>query len=54
MNSKKIFYSCQEHIDIALDDFVDEFEVFPVLTKINNEKCSFCDKQAIYQVTNAD
>jgi len=53
MNYKNI-YACKEHIDMALDDFVDEYEVFPVLEKCEQKKCSYCDQVAEYMVHHAD
>jgi CxxH/CxxC protein (TIGR04129 family) len=49
MNYKEI-YSCKEHIEIALDDFVDEYEVFPLLEKCENKQCSYCQEKAEYKV----
>lgn len=59
--SNKIKYSCEEHVDIALDEFLDEFETFPYLTYVNdyqnskvvhqkNIKCSYCNSSAVYSL----
>ncbi|MFB5193915.1 CxxH/CxxC protein [Neobacillus sp. KR4-4] len=52
----KMIYSCEEHVDIALDDIVDEFETFPVLSKIDGDNlsthCEYCQNQATYVVAN--
>lgn len=49
-------YSCEEHVEIALDTIVDELQTFPVLTKIDVDKlstpCEYCQKQAVYMVGN--
>lgn len=49
-------YSCEMHIDHALDMFVAEEKVFPVLEKLDDEKklstkCFYCDNKAIYIVS---
>lgn len=40
--------ACEEHMDMAFDDFLVENEVFPNLYEAINEKCSYCDKKAKY------
>ncbi|GAA0334811.1 hypothetical protein GCM10008967_27030 [Bacillus carboniphilus] len=50
-------YSCLEHIDIALDDVVDETGEPPILNKIERESdlsttCEYCQNPAIYVVAN--
>ncbi|MCM3764196.1 CxxH/CxxC protein [Neobacillus niacini] len=51
-----MIYSCEEHVDIALESIVIEYETFPVLDKISVDKlsttCGFCEKQAVYVVAN--
>ncbi|MBS4189864.1 CxxH/CxxC protein [Bacillus sp. FJAT-49705] len=52
-----MIYSCEEHIDIAIDTVVDEHETFPILTKISEgEKlsttCEYCRNSAVYLVAN--
>ncbi|MFO1442258.1 CxxH/CxxC protein [Bacillus sp. Bva_UNVM-123] len=52
-----MIYSCEEHIDIAIDTIVDEYETFPQLTKVTEEEklsttCEYCQNQAIYIVAN--
>ena len=49
-------YSCENHIDHALDMFVAEMEEFPIMDKLSEEeklstKCSYCDEQATYIVS---
>lgn len=43
-------YCCAEHIDIALDDFVDCFQHAPELEKITEPRqlCHFCSRHAQY------
>lgn len=49
-------YSCETHIEHALDMFVAEQKEFPILEKLDDEKklstkCSYCEKQAVYIVS---
>jgi len=51
-----IKYSCEKHIDQALDMFVAEQKEFPILEKIEEEKklstkCSYCEQPAVYIVS---
>jgi CxxH/CxxC protein (TIGR04129 family) len=51
---KKDTLSCQEHVDMAIDDFILENETFPVLEafegsgKNDNGLCSYCSSAAVY------
>lgn len=51
-----IIYSCEEHVDIALDTIVDELFTLPVLTKVDVDNlsttCEYCQKPAVYMVGN--
>ena len=49
-------YSCETHIDHALDMFVAETGQFPIMELLKEEeklstKCSYCDEQATYIVS---
>lgn len=49
-------YSCETHIDHALDMFVAEQKEFPILEKIEDEKklstkCDYCEQPAVYIVS---
>lgn len=51
-----VYYSCDEHIELALDIVVDEEETAPQLEKLDGEKqlsttCTFCTKPAIYKIS---
>lgn len=45
--------ACEEHMDMAFDDFLIENEVFPNLCEAADEKCSYCDKKAKYVLKEA-
>ena len=49
-------YSCEKHIDQALDMFVAEQKEFPIMDKVQEEKklstkCSYCEEPAEYIVS---
>ena len=45
-----MIYCCEEHVELALDMIVDEYETFPVLTKISvdnlSTSCEYCQNKA--------
>lgn len=48
---------CSEHIDMAIDTYVDENEVAPEINLLNQDEklstsCEFCQNKAIYIVGN--
>ncbi|TFD96600.1 CxxH/CxxC protein [Jeotgalibacillus sp. R-1-5s-1] len=50
-------YCCQEHVELALDVFVDEQESYPDLKTVDNPAdlstiCEYCTERAIYIVEN--
>ena len=51
-----MIYCCEEHVDIAIDTIVDEFETFPLLSKVEPEdlstSCEYCQNSAVYMVAN--
>lgn len=51
-----MIYCCEEHVDLAIDTIVDEFETFPLLSKVEAEElstaCEYCQNTAIYVVAN--
>jgi len=54
---EKMIYSCAEHVDIAIDSIVNEYETFPILEQISDEEklstaCEYCKNNAIYMVAN--
>lgn len=49
-------YSCQTHIEHALDVFVAETKEVPIMEILSEEeklstKCSFCEEEATYVVS---
>lgn len=47
-------HCCEEHVDIAFDDFLLETETFPYMDKSSNHQCSYCMKPAKYTLTTED
>lgn len=47
-------YSCDDHIDLAIDDFLVENETFPLLSKAEEGTCSYCEKAAVYVLNKAE
>ncbi|WP_318616566.1 CxxH/CxxC protein [Sporosarcina sp. YIM B06819] len=50
-------YSCETHINHALDVFVAEQEKFPIMEALSEEeklstKCTYCEEAALYIVAN--
>lgn len=45
-----IIYACKEHVEIALDDFVNDMEEAPEITVADKEKCSYCNEKAEYEI----
>ncbi|WP_084043063.1 CxxH/CxxC protein [Bacillus sp. J37] len=48
-------YCCEEHIELAIDMYVDEKETAPEIEKIDvdgklSTRCQICEKPAIYVV----
>jgi len=56
---EKKIVSCDEHIEWALDDFVDKYNETPLLNKVEKTQnistsCEYCQNDAIYIVSNID
>lgn len=45
-----IKYACEEHIDEAMDEIINENETFPIINEAFDEKCSYCDKKSKYKL----
>lgn len=52
-NGNKVIYSCKEHIETALDDFIN-FEgkapTMNIILPLSDIKCSYCVKKAEYEL----
>lgn len=51
-----LIYCCKEHVELAMDVIIDEYETFPVLMKAEGEQlstsCEYCQNDAEYIVGN--
>jgi CxxH/CxxC protein (TIGR04129 family) len=51
-----MYKCCEEHIELAIDMYIDEREVAPEIEKISVDNqalyCDFCKNQAVYIVGN--
>jgi CxxH/CxxC protein (TIGR04129 family) len=57
MREKKMkveIYACEEHIDMALEDFVNTKEEAPEILSVSVEKCAYCDRMALYLIKKAE
>jgi CxxH/CxxC protein (TIGR04129 family) len=50
LEAKEIIYACKLHVEIAIDDFVNRTEAAPQILKTQNNKCSYCDEEAEYEI----
>lgn len=46
----EVLYACLEHVEIAIDDYVNEKEAAPQIVKVQNKKCSYCNEDAEYEI----
>lgn len=44
------YFACNDHIDIAMDEYINDNETFPELIKSNEEKCSYCNNKSEYEI----
>lgn len=52
-----MIYCCKEHVEMALDEVVDKYEVAPVMKELKEEEqlsttCAYCNEKAVYIVAN--
>ncbi|UOE94111.1 CxxH/CxxC protein [Alkalihalobacillus sp. LMS39] len=47
------FTTCLEHVEIAMEQIIDECEVAPTIEKIEelSTNCAFCNEDAMYIVS---
>ncbi len=51
MKNEKVIYCCLEHVEIALDDFVNEVEIAPAMEKCEDKNCDYCKNKATYKLS---
>lgn len=47
-------YSCEEHMDLAIDDFLIKYETFPIITHTKDNCCNYCNSNATYRLEITD
>lgn len=50
-------YVCEEHVEFAMDELIDQFETPPILEKLTDEEelstaCEYCGEKSAYLVAN--
>lgn len=50
------YYTCEEHVELAMEHIIDECEAAPNIGILSDEQklstgCSFCDEQPTYIIT---
>ena len=51
MVEEKTIYACIQHIEMALDDYINEIENAPNMQKCEDRTCSYCSEKAIYKLS---
>ena len=50
-NKEKIIFTCEDHADQALDDYVNFQETAPQIIKTDTDrKCDYCEKKSEYKI----
>jgi|UPI0003A063BE CxxH/CxxC protein (TIGR04129 family) len=47
MDSRKI-YACKDHVEDAMDDFINYEETFPIIEEVKGVKCNYCENDSCY------
>lgn len=50
MEKEISIYTCREHVEMAIDDFVNKREAAPQIVKVQDKKCSYCKEDAEYEI----
>ncbi len=50
MNNESKIYTCEKHVDIGIDDFVNTSHQAPDVEMVKEKKCDYCDKKAVYKI----
>ncbi len=51
MNKQSQIYTCEEHIDIGIDDFVNYIKQAPNIETVKDKKCDYCEEKAVYKIS---
>lgn len=50
METKTIIHACREHVEVAIDDFVNDIEAAPQIAVVDTGKCDYCSEKAEYEI----
>ncbi|MBP1926799.1 CxxH/CxxC protein (TIGR04129 family) [Sedimentibacter acidaminivorans] len=53
MVENKNLYACKDHIEVALDDYINFEENAPYMVEVSDEEqvvCSYCEQKAKYKL----
>lgn len=53
MDHKELVYSCADHIDIMIEEWVNEYELAPEIDLLTDDfkaSCSWCKEDAVYYI----
>lgn len=53
MELSKTILACEEHIDKAIDDFINKFETFPNMDNYSEGKCDYCSQPVRYKLNSS-
>jgi len=45
-------HCCETHINIGIEDFINRYETFPIMIEVLEDKCDYCNCEAIYLLSN--
>lgn len=48
-HSKKNF-ACDDHIDMVMDEYINDNETFPELIECETETCNYCKNKSKYEI----
>ncbi|MFO7887340.1 MAG: CxxH/CxxC protein [Eubacteriales bacterium] len=51
MIKKSKIFTCEEHIDLGIDDFVNHTKQAPNIEITKDNKCDYCEKKAAYKIS---
>ncbi len=51
MSEDRIIYTCIEHAEMALDDYINEEETAPLMEKCEDEICTYCTNKSAYKLS---
>ncbi len=45
-----IKYACDEHINDAMEDMINESESFPIISENKDKECTYCSEKSKYEI----